>query len=377
MLNRYAMIMVTSLLMFPQISETMYSPTLPSISEHFLVTAQDAAQTLSVYFIGFAIGVLFWGRISDVYGRKPALLAGLGIYMSGCILALLVRDFSMLLVARVFTAFGAATGSVVTQTILRDCFREHELTRIFSIISIALAISPAVGVFSGGILTSLWGYWGVFIGLAVLAILMLAGSFVIIPETLPDRRSNISISAVIQRMVRDKKIWLAVILVGCFNISLFSYYSLAPFIFARLDLNAKTFGYSGIALAAGSLIGSNFSRWLHNNGTRKEWTLTFALFLNVLGSIGVLCAGISLVLLIPMALVAMSFTMAIPVLLGSALSGYAECRGTAGALFGLCYYVIIALGLLLSGWVQELGLALMVSSIISGIAIWLYLPQLD
>ncbi len=376
MLSRKAMIMVTALLMFPQIAETIYSPALTHISDHFGVTAQDAAQTLSVYFIGFAIGVLFWGRISDVYGRRPALLAGLGIYASGCVIALIAKDFSLLLAARVVAAFGAATGSVVTQTMLRDRFSGSQLAGIFSFIGIALAISPAAGVYAGGILASRWGYWGVFIALTALAIVLLAGSVIMLAETRPAQRTTFALRTVAYRMAGDQKIWLAVILVACFNISLFSYYSLAPFIFARLHLDAQAFGYSGIVLAAGSLIGAYYNRWLLSRGKHLGWILTLACILNVLGSMGVPYAGISLTFLWPMALVAVSFSMAIPVVLGSALSGYAKCRGTAGALFGLFYYLLIGLGLALCGWAQALGLTLMVSAIVSGIAAWLYLPRL-
>ena len=83
MLGRAALVLVTALLMFPQIAETIYSPALTDISARFSVSAAQAAQTLSVYFIGFAVGVLLWGGFSDRYGRRPALLAGLGVYAVG------------------------------------------------------------------------------------------------------------------------------------------------------------------------------------------------------------------------------------------------------------------------------------------------------
>jgi MFS family permease len=84
-----------------------------------------------VYFIGFAVGVLLWGGFSDRYGRRPALLAGLGVYALGCLMALWATDFSLLLAARIVTAAGAATGSVVTQTVLRDCYSGRQLAGIF------------------------------------------------------------------------------------------------------------------------------------------------------------------------------------------------------------------------------------------------------
>ena len=151
MLSRSAMALVTALLMFPQIAETIYSPALTDISAHFSVSAADAAQTLAVYFIGFAVGVLFWGWFSDRRGRRPALLLGLAVYTAGCMLALAAPDFSVLLAARIVAAFGAAIGSVVGQTVLRDAFDGRRLAALFSFVGMALAISPAIGVYLGGV----------------------------------------------------------------------------------------------------------------------------------------------------------------------------------------------------------------------------------
>ncbi len=376
MFSRSATVMIAALLMFPQIAETIYSPALTSISAGFSVDAEHAAQTLSVYFVGFAVGVLFWGRLCDLRGRRPALLAGLSIYIFGSVMALMVSDFSLLLIARVIAAFGAATGSVVTQTLLRDRFQGHQLARIFSFIGIALAISPAIGVAVGGELASRWGFHGVFLALALLAFVLLAGSLWVVPETRPAQHIDVSFCSVARRMVRDKKIWLAALLVAAFNVSLFSYYSLAPFIFARLHLNAQAFGYSGIALATGSIIGSLVNRSLLSQGARLPLVVIVACLLNIAGSAGVLLLSHTLLFLLPMALVTMAFAMAIPVALGSALSAYADCRGSAGALFGLFYYVLIALGLGLSGWGQALGVTLTVSAVLCAIVVWLYLPLL-
>ncbi|WP_312983611.1 MFS transporter [Atlantibacter sp.] len=376
MFSRLSLVMMTALLMFPQIAETLYSPALTHISDHFLVTADDAAQTLSVYFIGFAFGVLFWGRLCDALGRKPAIIAGLCVYALGTAIALVANDFTLLLTARVISAFGAATGSVVTQTMLRDRFSGHQLASIFSFIGIALAISPAIGVYAGGVLASRWGFYGVFIALASLAVLLLAGCLTL-PETRPAQRTHIPIIAVVSCMAGDSKIWLATLLVASFNVSLFSYYSLAPFLFERLHYDAQVFGYSGIALAAGSVIGSSINRGLLKQGKRLEWLLAFACTVNLIGSIGVFWLSHSVMFLIPMTLVTAAFSMAIPVVLGSALSAYGDCRGTAGALFGLCYYLLIGCGLALSGWGQSLGASLVISALFCGIAAWRYLPKLS
>ncbi|MBO6227289.1 MAG: MFS transporter, partial [Shewanella sp.] len=93
--------LVVLLMMFPQIMETIYSPALPNIAENFAVSVAAASQTLSVYFMAFAIGVFCWGRLADIIGRRKAMLAGLVCYAIGSALALMVSDFSLLLMARI------------------------------------------------------------------------------------------------------------------------------------------------------------------------------------------------------------------------------------------------------------------------------------
>ena len=123
--------LVVGLMMFPQMVETLYSPVLTQIASQFGVSEGQASQTLSVYFLAFAVGVVCWGRLCDLVGRRPAMLAGLFTYGVGTLLALLASEFETLLLARVVSAFGAAVGSVVTQTMLRDSYQGSDLARVF------------------------------------------------------------------------------------------------------------------------------------------------------------------------------------------------------------------------------------------------------
>jgi MFS family permease len=141
--------LVILLLSFPQIVETIYSPALPMIASAYRASPQQAAQTLSLWFVAFAFGVVAWGRLCDIAGRRPALLGGLALYALGSVWAMMAGDFGQLLTARLISAFGAAAGSIVTQTALRDSYRGTDLARVFSLLGMALAISPAIGMFAG------------------------------------------------------------------------------------------------------------------------------------------------------------------------------------------------------------------------------------
>ena len=368
MLGRSVMVLVTALLMFPQIVETIYSPALTDISRYFSVSAAKATQTLSLYFIGFAVGVLFWGRFSDRYGRRPALLAGLTVYALGCMLALAVRDFTLLLAARMLSAFGAATGSVVSQTILRDRFNGRQLAALFSMAGLALAVSPAAGIYLGGAIVASWGMHGVLTALALLAAVLLLLCCWLLPETRPPQPVHTAFLPLLRRMATDKQLALAVLLVTAFNVSLFSYYSLAPFIFAQLRQGSVIFGYSGLALAVGSLAGALCNRWLLRKAIAEAAILLFACLIQLISSIALFCLRDTLLFLLPMIGITFAYAMAIPLVLGTALGAYGHCRGTAGAIFGLAYYVLIGLGLAAVGWGQSLAGALMACACVSGIA---------
>lgn len=319
--------LVVGLMMFPQIVETIYSPVLTHIATEFRVSEGQASQTLSVYFLAFAAGVVCWGRVCDLIGRRPAMLAGLLTYGAGTLLALLATQFETLLLARVIAAFGAAVGSVVTQTMLRDSYQGSDLARVFSVMGIALSLSPVLGLVSGGLLADGLGYLGVFGALLALAIGLLLMACWQLPETRPATTQRVALWPLACRMVRDTGLWRRAALVALFNTMLFGYYSLAPFLFASLGLSAGEFGYSGIVLASGS-------SWL------------------------VWASQASLWFLLPMTGVMVAFGLAIPNVLSQALLAYREVAGSAGALFGLGYYLLLSLGLAVAASLQDLGLLL-------------------
>ncbi|WP_324612881.1 MFS transporter [Ferrimonas aestuarii] len=150
MMRKPSIWLMLTLLMFPQIVETIYSPALGSIARHFSVSYQSAAQTLSVYFLAFAVGVVSFGVLADKIGRRPAMLLGLGIYGVATLLATQTENFTLLLILRALSAFGAAVGSIVTQTMLRDSYSGAELGQVFSLMGIGLGLSPVLGMFLGG-----------------------------------------------------------------------------------------------------------------------------------------------------------------------------------------------------------------------------------
>lgn len=137
--------LLIALVGFPQISETIYTPALPDVANGLSASAYMVEATLAIYFLGFAIGVLLWGIISDYCGRRNAMLVGLLVYGIATLGCASSKSIEILLAWRLLQAFGASVGSVITQTILRDSYDGAERTKLFSVMSGALAFSPAIG----------------------------------------------------------------------------------------------------------------------------------------------------------------------------------------------------------------------------------------
>ncbi|WBA83365.1 multidrug effflux MFS transporter [Endozoicomonas sp. GU-1] len=359
------------MIMFPQIVETIYSPALGSIVDAFSVSSVQAAQTLSVYFSSFAIGVAVWGIIADKWGRRPSMLAGLLIYGLATCIAMLTDSFTILMFARAMSAFGIAVGSVITQTMLRDLYTGVELGKVFSLISMGIALSRIIGMLFGGQLTQMGGYQYVFAALSFSAFLLFVLNSAKLPETRPERVKSVNLVLLARRLYSDSHIWHSALLVALYNVALFSYYQLGSFTFHQLGRSVEEFGHSGLILSIGTLLGSYLNKRLLERDISQHKLLWLANGFLLFGALGVYLLISTIWFLIPMLLVVMAFGIAMPNVISSALQQYQDNLGSAGALFGLLYYLIIGSGLMLAGIVQDLGLVL------PGVAILISLVMLS
>lgn len=347
--------LAVALLMFPQIVETMYSPALTSIQQHFAVTSAQAGQGMSFFFIAFALGVVFWGRMCDVIGRRQSMLAGLVSFTVLVIFTLYATTFTLFLIGFSGCAFAIAVGSICTQTMIRDSYQGHKLANIFSIIGISIGLSPIVGMLLGSQLTAFGGYRWVFGGMGLIVVGLLIWSYCQLAETHTLQTSNNNLICLAMMMLKDSYIWYISLMVGLFNIALFSYYSIAPFMFAKMALSVTFFGYTAVVLASGSIVGSLINIKLLKTRLSSLQIVLIASVILFFSGVGVAILQHSMWFFMPMALVSLAFGIALPHLLSTALNHYRQQLGSAGALLGLFYYLVIGIGLHCA--VQYLALA--------------------
>jgi Bcr/CflA subfamily drug resistance transporter len=357
-----SILLIICLIGLPQISETIYSPALPDIT-YSLATSSNLVQwTLSVYFLGFALGVSLWGGLSDKMGRRFCMLLGLGMYLVMSFFCSITHSIYTLLMARLVQAFGISVGSVITQTIIRDCYKGVERNKIFSVVGMAIALAPALGPLLGGYLTQYFSWRANFICMTTMGFMLMIYSYYRLPETraysilnLPPDRVKTSIWQLTKQMLKDKHIMASAILVGGFNGILFSYYSEGPYIFIELfHLDPKQYGMLGIIMALGVCLGSLISHRINQyvNVIKLIQFLCLTLILLMLAFLisvffkfinpGSAYLGIFLIMSFMM-LFYIIFGICIPNILSKALVKYQSYVGTASSIFGFIYYLWVAI----------------------------------
>ena len=124
-------------------------PALPVIKDTFQVSDDVAQLTLSLSMLAIAVGTLFYGPVSDKFGRKPVMLLGLCIAVVGSVFCWLANSIELLIIGRVIQAFGGAVGLVLARAIIRDVYPAHEAARVLAVAGGAVALE---GLFPQGLL---------------------------------------------------------------------------------------------------------------------------------------------------------------------------------------------------------------------------------
>ncbi|GEO78207.1 major facilitator superfamily permease [Companilactobacillus mindensis DSM 14500] len=342
-----SILIIIVLVGFPQISESIFTPVLPMISSNMHISAATSQLTMSIYFIAFAIGVLFWGQLSDKIGRRLAMNLGIIVYLIGNIGLYISPSFDFLLASRFIQTFGASVGSVVTQTIMRESFDGITGAKVFSKVSAAMALSPAFGPLIGGLIQTYLGYRNVFSTLIIMATIVLLYSYARLPETRDTNNiQQVSLLKVTWRLLKDPVVWAYGILIGGINGILFGYYSEAPFIFMEhFGYSSVKYGSLGMTLALASLIGAIIVNFL----VKYIKSETIAILGLAFSSIASLLLLISLqfnqayLMIIGFFLIFLGLNTTLPVTLNLALKGYEDVIGSASGIFSFGYYLIVSL----------------------------------
>ena len=353
--------LLIALVGFGQLSETIYTPALPSLAQGLQTSAYMAEATLAIYFVGFALGVLLWGTISDRCGRKATMLCGLVIYSVATFCCAHSMSIQALLVWRFMQAFGISVGSVITQTILRDCCDGAERTRLFAIISGALAFSPAIGPLLGGCIAQFFLWRANFWVLWLFSLVLLLWTVLCLKETRPKHIARPQMGTLFFNMMSSRNLWGHILLIASTNGILFGFYQEGPFVFIeQLGVEPTHYGLFGLLIAGSTFVAARIS--YRQKVDAHSQIFRGALFI-LIGSLLLTMTILTrlfdvheiVVSLLPLSCIFFGIGLIIPNSLSHALKPYHEAIGTAGSIFGGLYYCLIALCTLLMSTLHNGG----------------------
>lgn len=206
---------------------------------------QGVENTLAAYMFGVAIGQLFYGPISDRFGRKPPLYVALTLYVLGSLGCALADSMTALILSRLLQALGGCAGVVIARAVVRDCCEAHEAARVFSTLILITAVGPIVSPVLGSFIAAAGSWRTLFHLQAAAGVVLLVLVHFSLKET-GQRGSALSlrkVAATYADLLRDRSFAGHALLGACAIAVIFCYISIAPTVLTA------SYGLSSLQLA--------------------------------------------------------------------------------------------------------------------------------
>ncbi|WPO68015.1 multidrug effflux MFS transporter [Acinetobacter haemolyticus] len=250
------------------LSIDMYLPALPQMADEFGVSTQMVANTLPAYFLGLAIGQLFYGPVSDRIGRKTPLYFGLTLYVIASLACVLVTNEWALIIARIFQALGGCVGVVIARAAIRDRLDVQGSAQAFSSMMIVMGLAPILAPIFGAWILIFFPWQSIFVCLAMIGVICGLCVHFFFKESLPvERRLKLStyqVTTLYAAIFKDQSFRLPM-LAGCLTgAALFCYISSASAVFmGQYGLSQQHFSYAFAFNAAGIMLMSSLNKHLN------------------------------------------------------------------------------------------------------------------
>jgi len=177
-------VLLACLSMLGPFSIDTYLPAFTGISRAIGATPVEMQQTLSAYLFGFAVMNLFHGAMSDSFGRRPVILAGLVVFTVASVGCALSQHVGVLVLFRALQGMSAGAGVVISRAVIRDMFPQADAQRVMAQVTIYFGVAPAVAPMVGGWLFIHTGWHSIFWLLAAIGIALFVAIARLLPETL-------------------------------------------------------------------------------------------------------------------------------------------------------------------------------------------------
>ncbi|MFA3874183.1 multidrug effflux MFS transporter [Streptomyces sp. MMCC 100] len=235
-----------SLTATPPLAMDMYLPALPEVTRSLSAPAATVQLTLTACLAGMALGQIVVGPMSDKWGRRRPLLAGLAVYVVATALCAFAPTVEVLVAFRLVQGLAGAAGIVIARAVVRDLYDGVAMARFFSTLMLISGVAPVVAPLIGGQILRFTDWRGVFVVLVVVGVILGAVVWAKLPETLPvEERHAGGVGDTLRAMrgLLADRAFTGYMLAGGFAFaSLFAYVAASPFVVQEIyGASAQTF----------------------------------------------------------------------------------------------------------------------------------------
>ena len=245
MINRPLFFLLAALSAFAPLAIDLYLPSLAAIGDELQASSGQVQQTVTVFLAGFALGMLFYGPLSDRYGRRRVIFAGTTVFVAASVACMLAQSIEQLLVFRLLQAFGGGAAAVISRAVVRDLFGETDSARVMAMIAMVTSLAPMVAPLLGAYILELGSWRYEFLALALFGLACTVATYVFLPETLGQGRSQSSISEAFQGysiVLRQANARMLILAGGGHFAAMFAYITGTPFVYIEFfGLSEKTY----------------------------------------------------------------------------------------------------------------------------------------
>src|SRR5216684_4609932 len=169
------------------ISMYLLVPALPVLATTFGRGISVAQMTVSLYLVGIACSQIIMGPLSDRLGRRPVLLAGLGLMVAASVACIFAESLPQLIAARFLQALGGATGMVISRAIIRDLYSRERIGAMISLVIAVMMAAQMLSPLTGGLLETAFGWRAIFYCITAASLIIAVAIAFALPETRRDR----------------------------------------------------------------------------------------------------------------------------------------------------------------------------------------------
>ena len=334
----------------------IFTPAMPQVADHYGAPYGQVQLTLSLFFIGLAVGQVVYGPLSDRFGRRPILILGMALFTAASLLCLIAPTVELLVLARAAQGFAGCAGMVLARAVIGDVASRERSASLIAYVTMAMVVVPMIAPLSGGLLLGWYGWQAVF------AVVLAYGTAVTIwlsvsqVETKHDRQpiSPGAIAANYGRLLADRTFRHYAALGAFGSAGFFAFLGGAPYVIIEVMGRTPTeFGYFFI-IPAGCYIAGNYvsARLVPRFGI--DPLIRFGVMTTFIGVCVMFAGGLAGLMtpwavFLPMAAYAFGNGLTIANSVAGAISTVPTIGGTASGLAGFLQMMVGAAGSWVAG----------------------------